>query len=462
MPPGPERNVLPLLRWLRRGGARFPRLALAHRSSTDSAVHALTSIAPGDVVLRVPRTHILTQDLVLASPAGRRIAALSPESEDTPTAAYLLQEKQRPRSFWKPYLDALPPAFPTVPLFFDDRELSYLRGSFLLDAIAERRRALLADHALLRDRVPGFEGVSAGDFIRARLAVITRVFGLVLDGDETRCLVPMADMLNHARPPDTAWAYDERAGAYVMTATAALPEGAEVHDSYGAKCNSRFLLNYGFTLEDNDADNEAVLEIGVPEDAPWAEAKERLLGLVAPGARRSFKVGPRGDHEVTRAMLSFLRVACASDREMALIGGTPGLHARQVAPLSAANEARVHEALGAACEARLARFETTAAEDDLLLRDGAPSRNVRNCIVMRRGEKRVLGALVDAGRAALPLLRLPPAEQARFAAGPEAERPGAFLRESVLPALRADPWVSLERSAHLGHRLDRVPSHAPR
>jgi hypothetical protein len=38
------------------------------------------------------------------------------------------------------------------------------------------------------------------EFIWARLVVITRVFGLVINGVKTTALVPLADMMNHLRP----------------------------------------------------------------------------------------------------------------------------------------------------------------------------------------------------------------------------------------------------------------------
>ena len=35
------------------------------------------------------------------------------------------------------------------------------------------------------------------DFLEARILVKSRVFGINIDGEETRALVPVADMLNH-------------------------------------------------------------------------------------------------------------------------------------------------------------------------------------------------------------------------------------------------------------------------
>jgi histone-lysine N-methyltransferase SETD3 len=48
-----------------------------------------------------------------------------------------------------------------------------------------------------------------------------------------------------------------------------IPAGAQVYDSYGQKCNHRFLLNYGFAVEDNReldgfCPNEVPLLLKVP------------------------------------------------------------------------------------------------------------------------------------------------------------------------------------------------------
>ncbi len=58
----------------------------------------------------------------------------------------------------------------------------------------------------------------------------------------------------------------------------------QVFDSYGKKCNSRFLLNYGFAVEVNrDADGQCHNEVRImlslrsPADDKHREAKVRLL-----------------------------------------------------------------------------------------------------------------------------------------------------------------------------------------
>lgn len=58
-------------------------------------------------------------------------------------------------------------------------------------------------------------------------------------------------MLNHRQPKQTIWNYVESVNGFVIESLEDIEVGQEVFDSYGRKCNSRFLLNYGFILEDN-------------------------------------------------------------------------------------------------------------------------------------------------------------------------------------------------------------------
>jgi len=54
--------------------------------------------------------------------------------------------------------------------------------------------------------------------------------------------------------------------------------GSQVFDSYGQKCNHRFLLNYGFAVEDNTetdgfCPNEVPIELSVQEDDPLFDSR---------------------------------------------------------------------------------------------------------------------------------------------------------------------------------------------
>jgi hypothetical protein len=51
----------------------------------------------------------------------------------------------------------------------------------------------------------------------------------------------------------------------------------KVTESYGCKCNSRLLLDYGFVLEENK-ENMALISLQLDPDVESYEEKIRLLG----------------------------------------------------------------------------------------------------------------------------------------------------------------------------------------
>lgn len=57
---------------------------------------------------------------------------------------------------------------------------------------------------------------SERDFLGARILVKSRVFGVTIDGKETRALVPVADMLNHDDKCQIKWDYDSKQKGFVM------------------------------------------------------------------------------------------------------------------------------------------------------------------------------------------------------------------------------------------------------
>lgn len=371
-----------LATWIEQAGGKVAPLTLRRDPETGSGVQATADIALDQIVLSIPHRCLITTDLARSSPIGRCIAAagVQPASNHTWLAAFLLQERQAIGSPWLPYLDLLPPtyaAYQHVPLLFPADDLAQLRGSFALDRIRERRQALEREYTLLVQGVPELRTLAYEDFVWARLSVTTRVFGLTIAGRQTQGLVPLADLLNHKLPRQTKWIYQDAMEGFVMTALQAFSPGDAVHDSYGRRCNGRFFANYGFALPDNE-DNEARLVFATP-DGP-----------------RAFSVPARYDAPSTREMFSFLRRTCLRDNPLSA-------HKRW----SAGSEEKVLLALTAAAELALSGFATTVSQDGMLLADPATEGNLRSCVLMRRGEKRVLESFVQLARAAIPLLRLP-------------------------------------------------------
>src|ERR1700691_413738 len=111
-------------------------------------------------------------------------------------------------------------------------------------------------------------------------------------------------MLNHKRPRQTTWSYtDERAG-FIIESLDDIKRGDEIYDSYGKKCNSRFLLNYGFINLDNDA-NEVPIRITYNEDDPLITVKKEMINDQADF--KKFRVVDNLEDKIMHEFLSWIR-----------------------------------------------------------------------------------------------------------------------------------------------------------
>jgi histone-lysine N-methyltransferase SETD3 len=256
--------------------------------------------------------------------------------------------------------------------------------------------------------------------------VITRIFGLQIEGNKTDGLVPYADMLNHKKPcsdtgpvkadeADTKWTYEDSRRGFIITTTRTIPRGEQVFDSYGRKCNSRFFVNYGFTLEDNE-DNEATIRVGLPSSDPHYSMKLRMLGGREHSAKREFQIPATFGHKKVKELLSFMRFINAVDAELMMLSAGENFKLDEIGPISIRNEKKVLEDIRKASTDAYNAFSDSLEHDNKMLAEEIKDWNIRNCVVMRRGEKQVLRWFIDLADKALPLLDMPWKDLKRTAA----------------------------------------------
>ncbi|EWM25607.1 set domain containing protein [Nannochloropsis gaditana] len=268
------------LKWLLDNGAHFPLLELREYESDVRGVHAKEALAGDQVVVEIPLRCLITVEMGKESDVGKAVLA-SNLPLDAPKHIFLmlfmLTDRRNPSSFFKPYYDILPSSLSNMPIFWTDEELAYLKGSHLLTQIEERKRAIEADYAAIADVAPSLPSIcSVEEFKWARMCVCSRNFGLEVNRIRTAALVPYADMLNHQRPRETKWTFDNARQAFTITTLQPIAPGAQVYDSYGQKCNHRFLLNYGFAVENNrEADNFCPNEVGLWQERARKGERER-------------------------------------------------------------------------------------------------------------------------------------------------------------------------------------------
>lgn len=412
-------------------------------------------VEAGEEILAVDRRCLITVEHGKATPVGQRMLMASPPlrlsaAKHCYTVVFILLDQERGGSFFQPYYDALPKSFPSMPLFWPREQLQWLKGSYILTQVADRRRNLEKDYHEICRVSPDFARFSLHRFTVMRMVVASRNFGIVVDGRKTDAMVPYGDMLNHLRPRETRWTFNRHRQCFTIHATTGLRAGDQVYDSYGRKCNSRFLLNYGFTAEDNrDGETSRSLDelwvrLAMPppqQDAWWNRKRVLLDGGVC---TRGIRLAACNSHIGTREAFSFLRFAMAEGRDVSrlpYIGRDILLGSKPIAPLSAENEAMVLRALAAACQEQLDGYERSVELDLAELASGTCLRgcNRRNALILLRGEKLTARHFIRLAEVAVPLLSASPEEIAEVVRRPVTEDSeiNSYVRAVVRPLVNA-------------------------
>ena len=143
-------------------------------------------------------------------------------------STFVLYERLNKASKWNSYFDIIPKDYTNFPIFFSEEDLNLLKGSPFLQTILEKKDDIEKDYKRICDLVPGFDMHSFREFSEIRMAVSSRIFGIKIENKKTDVLAPFADLLNHKRPRQTHWLYDESMKSFVIQALEDIPGGNEV------------------------------------------------------------------------------------------------------------------------------------------------------------------------------------------------------------------------------------------
>jgi hypothetical protein len=257
------------------------------RGDTDGLVHEAigwqadtreltvgNSLAPQTALLTIPADRVLSTATVIrqSNPDWIHLPPPPPKElhhlqDDCRVALYLATKP----AAYEPYLASLEldQIVNALPRRWMDRQLAYLMGSPLLQRIAEQKQGVTKDHQAWQAALTGssswtketpFPSLEAFD--QALAVVSSRAFAGPDDGGTvSSCvLIPLLDLCNHQRGNQQenknmsyAWSPGQPDGSSMVVRTVqTIAPNETLRITYGAQSNGHLLLNYGFSLSDNN------------------------------------------------------------------------------------------------------------------------------------------------------------------------------------------------------------------
>lgn len=367
-----------LNRWLKVHGADLKKVYL---DPEQRILRVRRKINKGETILTLPP--ILFMSTKLARTDSQLVQHLEKEMElgtHSLISIYMLEQmKSKKNTFWQPYIDVIPEDFQDIPIFWSDNEVKELQGD-ALKRYNRRRDTLKNDYDTICEKCPAFKDMAnLEEFMWARTAVITRTFGLKVNGQKITSNLPI-DFVMHANQPDTTWGYDQAKGCYHITAVREIPKDKFLTITYGKKANARFLVNYGFCLPVNSRNKG---HISFDDPATYGESVEQLMDPVEIG------VSVAGVEDVIKRCRTIIQGFCKRKNI------TDGWVLRRMA----------WQYLYDKCKAVLDKFPTTLEHDIGQLKRDDINQNVRNALYARSGEKTVVDFYLRMSGGALKKLR---------------------------------------------------------
>ncbi len=366
--------------------SNLSNISIKYNSQENREIISNKDIYMGESVLEVPIKCILTTEMGKKTDIAKEVFEKNiPLISNHNWIAFILLELLKGKekwNLWKSYLNILPKKFDKNPIFFEQKYLKYLQGSQCLRKIKKRQLLLLKDYEILSKNCVLMKGYTYKEYIWARTVVITRIFGIVVNGIKTQVLVPYADMLNHTLNPKTRWYFDDKDKVFRIVARSDIVKNESVYDTYGRKCNSRFFVNYGFVLN-NNRDNLVLFEFD--KTSSYVKFLKKKKWYKYGKVPLEYFIGINNNN--LNNFLSIIRYFVCDEKEYFSKSLTPFLY-----PISISNERNALKFLMSICINHLKRYSKSKTEDLKILVDPLNLYNklyskIRNIILICYGEK---------------------------------------------------------------------------
>ena len=399
----------------------FPKLEIHFYTDDYRGVTAKSNILKNEIIMTIPKECLISLETVFETSYGKKINEFMYKELNSPKhcllSSFLLYEEKNKK--YKYYFDLLPKDYSNFPIFYKNNELEYLKGSPFYAQILEKKEDIKKDYNKLCEHLPDFNQFSFSKFCKARVLISSRIFGISINSKKTDVLVPFADLLNHKRPKQTQWFYDDNLESFVIQAIDDIKEGNEIFDSYGKKTNARFLLNYGFCLEENDT-SEYLLNIDFNNNYPLFDIKKQVFRNEFENnnnINRNFCLNNNIYESQIIELLSFLRFILFDGDINDLYNifnsnsneNNIEINIFYIPAINKDLEIKVLKHLHLLCRKSLAKYPTTFEQDQNIYNNKNKNNisfNKRNCLLLLMNEKTVLSFYIYFCEYCISLLKL--------------------------------------------------------
>ena len=272
-----------MIAWVTQNGGRVnAKVEIVASDDRGLGFQAMTDIGTGELLFEIPKACMPSLSSIPASSILQRIDQTKTKlhSSQALLACLLTEEKiKKDKSFFAPYIQCLPKDFRHHPLNWSKDELSKLQSSCCVELLAHRKKEVVEDYETLGEILgPGFfEAVPKHDYLWSRMCIQSRVYETKnTNKTENEAMVPILDLSNHTLEPSLNWSWDEKKDLLRVISILPIKQGSPMSISYGSSCNSRYLINYGFCLEQNPFNTATVTAVLRPGD-PYEKVKMASL-----------------------------------------------------------------------------------------------------------------------------------------------------------------------------------------
>ncbi|KIO19047.1 hypothetical protein M407DRAFT_152805 [Tulasnella calospora MUT 4182] len=422
------------LNWFERRGGTYAKdlIGLQDFPDTGRGAVALKDIDEDETLFEIPR------DLVLSTRTSELPGLLEKEDWESLGSGWaslivcmMWEEAKGPEGKWGDYFASMPTAFTTL-MFWSDEELAQLKGSTILKKIGKSEvEADYLEKALpLITRRPDLfpPAVIAEQYSLERYhingsRILSRSFHVEnwtgkdenqesdegsegpdeMDVDDSKAsddedeeredtadvgMTPFADMLNARHGCNNARLFYEEQ-MLKMISTKRILRGEQIWNTYGDPPNADLIRRYGYVdfvpTEDGGLGNPSdVVEICADIAVKLVDAGEleqRVDFFLEEGGDDVFVI-EAGDDTLPEDLIVFLRLLLLSPSEWR--------KAREKESLPKPKpDVESLKLAGRVLEERMKEYPTTIEDDEALLQQDIP-RNLRNAVIVRLGEKKIL------------------------------------------------------------------------